>query len=338
VLTKRDLLRCAALAVVATKPGLAGARPGIGGARDIAEAGFIYGLPLVMNYAFMYAHAVDRMSGHFKAPFNQIKNIFTHNDTAIETSILWMDLRSEPVILSVPAVDPKCHYSVMLCDLNTYNYGYIGSPAMGNERGDYMVVGPDWEGATPPEIKKVFWSSTQFSVAGYRTHLHNPDDLDNVKKVQAGYKVQLLSAYLRQSPPWSAPAIDFPNISMALVNTNFFEYLDFALQFAPAEANEAEIRAQLARIGIGPRKTFNFKDLSPEDKAEIVVGIKDGERKIDAAVAEAVNDGRNGIMLGDRAFFNGDWLMRAAAAKAGIYGHDAAEAMDLHPCVLHDAP
>jgi len=43
-------------------------------------------------------------------------------------------------------------------------------------------------------------------------------------------------------------------------------------------------------------------------------------------------------MLGDRAFFNGDWLMRAAAAKAGIYGHDAAEAMDLHPCVLHDAP
>ena len=98
------------------------------------------------------------------------------------------------------------------------------------------------------------------------------------------------------------------------------------------------MRAQLARIGIGPRKTFNFKDLSPEDKAEIVVGIKDGERKIDEAVAEAVNDGRNGLMLGDSAFFNGDWLKRAAAAKAGIYGHGAAEAMDLHPCVLHDVP
>src|SRR5215831_16621667 len=158
MLTKRDFLRCAALAVVATKSGLAGARPGIVGTRDIAEAGFIYGLPIVLNYAFM-------------APFNQIKNIFTHNDTAIETSILWIDLRSEPVILSVPAMDPKCYYSVMLCDLNSYNYGYIGSRATGNERGNYMVVGPDWEGATPAEIKKVFRSSTQFSVAGYRTHL-----------------------------------------------------------------------------------------------------------------------------------------------------------------------
>src|SRR5262245_42418610 len=308
MLTKRHLLRCAALAVVATKSSLAGARPGIVGARDIAEAGFIYGLPIVMNYAFMYADAVDRMSGQFKAPFNQIKNISTHHDSAIarpssETSILWMDLRSEPVILSVPAVDPKRYYSVMLCDLNSYNYGYIGTHATGCERGDYMVVGPDWRGATPAEIKKVFRSSTQFSVAGYRTQLYSSDDLDDVKKVQAGYRVQLLSAYLQQSPPWSAPAIDFPTLSMELLQTAFFEYLDFALQFAPAEANEIEVRAQLARIGIGPHKTFNFNDLSPEDKVEIAFGIKEGERKIDEAVVEAVNGRRDGVMLGDSAFF-----------------------------------
>lgn len=41
-------------------------------------------------------------------------------------------------------------------------------------------------------------------------------------------------------------------------------------------------------------------------------------------------------MLGDSAFFNGDWLKRAAAAKAGLYGNDAAEAKYPHPCVLHD--
>jgi len=38
----------------------------------IAEEGFIYGLPIVMNYAVMYEYAVDRNSGQFKAPFNQI--------------------------------------------------------------------------------------------------------------------------------------------------------------------------------------------------------------------------------------------------------------------------
>jgi hypothetical protein len=308
--------------------------------KAIAEEGFIYGLPIVMNYAVMYEYAVDRNSGQFKAPFNEIKNepnVFTYRDTAIPTpnsdtpySFVWMDLRAEPIILSVPAVDPKRYYSVMLCDGNTYNYGYIGSRATGSEAGDYMVVGPDWKGATPPGIKKVFRSSTQFSLAGYRTQLFNSDDLYNVKKVQDGYKVQTLSAYLHQPAPAAAPTVNFPKIDKELAKTNFFEYLDFALQFAPAEANETEIRAQLARIGVGPSKTFDFKDLSLENKQAFGLGMKEGERKVDEAVANAgksINGWRVGSLPGDSAHYNGDWLKRAAAAKAGIYGNDAAEAM-----------
>jgi hypothetical protein len=343
MITKRDLLRSAALTAIAATTSLPVSaqtdRPGFFKAKDIAEAGFIYGLPIVMNYAVMYEYAVDRNSGQFKAPFNQIKNepnVYTYKDTAIVTpnsdtpySFVWMDLRAEPIVLSVPAVDPKRYYAVQLEDGNTYNYGYIGSRSTGSEAGDYMVVGPDWQGATPAGIKKVFRSSTQFSVAGYRTQLFNPDDLDGVKKVQAGYKVQTLSAYLSQSPPPPAPAIDFPKIDKELMKTNFFEYLDFALQFAPAQENEKEIRAQLARIGIGPGKTFNFKDLSREDKLEIGLGMKEGERKIDEAVAKAgkaINGWRVSSLFGDSAFFNGDWLKRAAGAKAGIYGNDSAEA------------
>jgi len=284
MLTKRDFLRSTALAAItvaitASVPVNAQEnRPGFFAAKHIAEAGFIYGLPIVMNYGVMYEYAVDRNSGQFKAPFNQIKNepnVYTYKDTAVPTpnsdtpySFVWMDLRAEPIVLSVPAVDQNRYYSVMLCDGNTYNYGYIGSRATGSEPGDYMVVGPDWKGTTPVGIKKVFRSSTQFSVAGYRTQLFNPDDLDNVKKVQAGYKVQTLSAFLNQAPPPASPAIDFPKIDKELVKTNFFEYLDFALQFAPAEANETEIRAQLARIGIGPGKNFNFKDLPLEQKLD----------------------------------------------------------------------
>jgi hypothetical protein len=56
--------------------------------RAIAEEGFIYGLPIVMNYAVMYEYAVDRDSGQFKAPFNEIRNeprVYTYKDTAIIT-------------------------------------------------------------------------------------------------------------------------------------------------------------------------------------------------------------------------------------------------------------
>jgi hypothetical protein len=142
--------------------------------KRIAEEGFVYGLPIVMNYAVMYEYAVDRNSGQFKAPFNQIKNearVFTYKDTAIITpnsdtpySSAWLDLRAEPIVLSVPAVEKSRYYAVMLCDGNTFNYGYIGSRATGSEAGDYMVVGPDWKGETPAGIKQVFRSSTQFSV------------------------------------------------------------------------------------------------------------------------------------------------------------------------------
>ena len=123
MLTKRELLRSAALAAITVTtakavPAQAQTKaewPDIIEAKNIAEEGFIYGLPIVMNYAVMYEYAVDRNSGQFKAPFNQIKNearVYTYKDTAVVTpnsdtpySFLWMDLRAEPMVLSVPAVE-----------------------------------------------------------------------------------------------------------------------------------------------------------------------------------------------------------------------------------------
>jgi len=313
--------------------------PSIDETKSIAREGYIYGLPIVMNYAVMHDYAVDRNSGQFKAPFNQIFNearVFTYKDTAIVTpnsdtpySFLWMDLRAEPMVLTVPAVERSRYYSVQLEDGNTFNFGYIGSRATGNDAGDYMVVGPDWNGETPAGIKKVFRSTTQFALAGYRTQLFNPADMRNVVKVQAGYKAQPLSAYLKQPAPPTAPAVNFPKIDKELVKTNFFEYLDFSLQFAPPGPEEKEIRARLARIGIGPGKTFDFNDLSPEHKAAMAQGMREGEAKVTQKVdnvGKDINGWRVASPFGDRAFFHGDWLLRAAGAKAGIYGNDAVEA------------
>jgi len=323
-------------------------KPGIAETRAIAEEGFIYGLPIVMNYAVMYDYVVDKNAGQWKAPFNQIHNearVFTYQDTTVITpnsdtpySMLWLDLRAEPMVLSVPAVEKKRYYSVMLCDGNTFNYGYVGSRATGNEAGDYMVVGPDWKGETPSVIKKVFQSTTQFSAVVYRTQLFDPKDMPNVVKVQSAYKVQTLSSYLKKPAPPASPEVNFPKIDKDLVKTNFFEYLDFVLQFAPPGPEEKEIRARLARIGIGPGKTFNFKDLSAEHKAEIALGMKEGEKKVDekiAAVGKDINGWQVGAAFGNRDFYHGDWLLRAAAAKAGIYGNDAGEAM--YPMTRNDA-
>lgn len=306
----------------------------------IAEEGFIYGLPLVMNYAIMNEYAVDPNSSQFKAPFNQIKNeprVYTYKDTAVVTansdtpySFVWLDLRAEPIVLSVREAPKDRYISVMLADAHTYNYGYMGSRATNGQAGNYMVVGPDWQGEKPDGIDQVFQSLTPFSLAAYRTQLIDAADMPNVEKIQAQYKVQPLSAFLEQPTPPAAPKIDFLPATTAGIKENFWNYLSAALEYVPEADEDKEIRAKLAQIGVGPGKTFDMKSLSPERQKAMVEAMKSGDQKVDTYLASGmtdVNGWQLGSLPGDRAHYNGDWVMRAATAKAGIYGNDAAEAV-----------
>jgi hypothetical protein len=154
--------------------------------------------------------------------------------------------------------------------------------------------------------------------------------MPNVEKVQAGYKAQPLSAYRKQPVPPAAPKIDFLPATSQGVKANFFQYLDAALQFVPPSAEDKDVRAKLAKIGIGPGKTFEWKDLSPDNKAAFVEGMKAGDEKVVKLLSSGVKDVNGwkiGAFFGDRAFYKGDWLKRAAAVTYGLYGNDPAEAM-----------
>jgi hypothetical protein len=306
--------------------------------RAIAEEGFIYGLPLVMNYAVNYEFWVDKSSPQYKNPINQLyqeHRVFTPQDTAVVTpnsdtpySFAAFDLRAEPWVLTVPEVAAPRYYSLQFTDWNTFNIGYVGTRATGRKAGNYLLVGPGWSGKTPAGMSGVIRSTTDFCIVIYRTQLFGADDMPNVMKVQSGYKAQTLSAFMGKPLP-ATPLPTFPPINKEMVKTNFFEYLDFVLQFAPAGKEEKEIRAKLARIGIGPGKKFDFKELSLMHKLELAEGMKAGEKKVDEKVAKLgtiINGWNVGSAFGDRKFYNGDWLLRAAAAKAGIYGNDAIEA------------
>src|SRR5208282_57463 len=151
--------------------------------KAIAQDGFIFVLPIVMYYTSACELFVDPTSSQYKAPVGQLFNearVFTPKNTAVITpnsdtpySMLEMDLRAEPTVISVPAVPKPRYYSVQLTDANTFNYGYIGSRTTGAEAGDYMIVGPDWQGEAPPQIKQVFPSTTPFSAIIFRTQLFN---------------------------------------------------------------------------------------------------------------------------------------------------------------------
>ncbi len=167
----------------------------------------------------------------------------------------------------------------------------------------------------------------------YRTQLFNPDDMENVKKIQAGYKVQPLSAFLGKPAPPAAPAINWPKFEQAAFTTGFAEYLNFLLQFCPptgTAAVEIPLREKFAKLGIGVAHKAEPKTVSPEIKAAIGDGVKAAFAKIGQtaeSVGTTVNGWNIGAAAGSREFYHGNWALRAAAAKLGIYGNSEAEAV-----------
>jgi hypothetical protein len=314
----------------------------------LAENAFVYGFPLVMNYGVLYESFVDSTSSQYRGPINTIINtarVFTPADTSVVTpnsdtpySFAQLDLRAEPMVLCVPAIPKARYYSVQLIDMATFNYGYIGSRTTGNDAGCYMVAGPDWTGETPKGIAKVFQSKTQFSMGLIRTQLFNAADIDNVKKIQAGYKLQPLSAFAGTPAPAAAPTIAWPAIDKDKAKTDFFTYLAFLLPFIPAQANEAGIRADLAKLGIEPGKPFDVSKLSEAQKLALMAGMKAGNDKVEKA-ATTLGAKQNGWSVAKientREATGDDWLRRAGVAQAGIYANDYQEA--LYPMARNDA-
>ena len=310
-------------------------------ARGIAQEAYIYGFPLVDSYRIQYAYFADSKNPEFKAPWNQLINIprvYTPEDTAIQTpnsdtpySWLGMDLRAEPIVLTVPPIEKDRYFSIQLIDAYTFNFAYVGSRSTGNDGGSYLVAGPTWKGETPKGVKEVIRSETEFVFAAYRTQLFNPDDLDNVKKVQAGYKAETLSAFLGETAPAAAQKIDFIKPLSAddeKKSLEFFNILNFVLQFCPTDPSETELMARFAKIGVGAGKTFDASKLSPEIKTAIEQGMADAWVDFTALEKEfAAGKVTSGDVFGTREFLKNNYLYRMAAAVLGIYGNSKQEAM-----------
>jgi hypothetical protein len=309
-------------------------------ARAIAKEAYIYGYPLVDNYRVEYSYFVDRQDPEFKAPWNQITNIprvFTPADTAVQTpnsdtpySWLGLDLRAEPIVLTLPPIEKQRYYSVQLTDAYTFNFAYLGSRTTGNDGGSFLVAGPNWKGKTPKGVKKVIRSETELIIVVYRTQLFSPSDIDNVKKVQAGYKVQTLSEFLGTPVPKAAPAIDFIKpLTQEEQKTSlqFFNIVNFVLQFCPTVPSEKELRARFAKIGVGAGKTFDPDKLSPEMKAAIEQGRADAWAEFAGGVKQ-LDDGRltSGDLFGTRQSMKNNYQNRWLGT-IGIYGNSKQEAM-----------
>ena len=318
-------------------------------ARAIAKEAYLYANPMADSYRVLYGYFVDRENPDYKAPWNQIRNIsrvYTHEDRAVQTpnsdtpySFLALDLRSEPYVLTVPEIDNDRYFSIQLIDLYTHNFDYIGSRTTGNGGGHYLIAGPGWQGEAPDGIDRLIRAETELVLAIYRTQLFSPDDLDEVKAIQADYKAQPLSAFLGRAAPAAVPAIDFikPLTREEIAKSpRIFQQVNFVLQFCPTHPSEKDLMARFARLGIGAGKTFDWDAFAPEIQAAIAQGIADAWDDF-AVLKEHVDAGEvgSGDVFGTREHLQNNYLYRMTAAVLGIWGNSEEEA--IYPSYAVDA-
>src|SRR6516225_10671232 len=96
-------------------------------ARAIAKDAYIYGFPMAANYATMYKQAIDTTSHDYRGPFNEVhsaKSVATPDDKFVVTpnsdtpySYLWLDLRAEPIVVTMPKIEPHRYYTGQIVDL-----------------------------------------------------------------------------------------------------------------------------------------------------------------------------------------------------------------------------
>ncbi len=142
-------------------------------ARAIAKEAYIYGFPMASNYHTMYKQAIDTTDRDYQGAFNTVnssKSVSTPDDKFVVTpnsdtpySYLWMDLRAEPIVITMPKIEPNRYYTGQMVDLYTYNFAYLGTRSHGNDGGRFMVAGPGWNGETPKGVKAVIRSETEFA-------------------------------------------------------------------------------------------------------------------------------------------------------------------------------
>ena len=333
-----------------TTPPPPAAAPTAEQARAIAKEAYTWGFPMVDNYRVMYSYFVDKENPEYKGAWNEVHStarVYTPADTTIQTpnsdtpySALGADLRTEPLVLTVPPIGQDRYYSLQFIDLYTYNVDYVGSRTTGNSGGRFLLAGPGWKGGKPDGVDGVIRMDTDLAMVLYRTQLFDPDDLDNVEKIQEGYQVTPLSAFLKQAAPPPADPIDFVpplNREQERTSPQFFDLLGFLMRYAPAVPAEQEMRNRFASLGIGPDRTFDADALDPATRDAVTAGMADAWADIDALKKNEVDTGKvsSAEFFGTAADLKGNYLYRMAGAVLGIYGNTAAEA--LYPNFSNDS-
>ena len=269
---------------------------------------WVFGYPLVMmdvTREVLTAAPAPNSDGT-AAPINQLakmphyvspdfKNVVRISLNSLWTTG-WVDLEKDAIVLSVP--DTKDRYYVFsLMNMWTDVFGSIGKRTTGTGPGNFLIVGPNWKGTAPPDVKQTFRSPTRYAWLLGQTQVNGPDDFATVNALQAQYKLTPLSAWGKPyTPPDNVP-VD-PKVDLKVIPPDqvarmdagtFFNRLAIAMKDNPPYADDKPALEKLKKLGIEPGKPFDIAKVDPKVAAGLAKAVKEVQIKMAEEITKTKN-------------------------------------------------
>ncbi|HEX2652445.1 MAG TPA: DUF1254 domain-containing protein [Xanthobacteraceae bacterium] len=245
-------------------------------AQSIAVDAYIYFYPLLsMDVS---RKQFTNGTSDFKSPMNTFMNVPAYPpadfkgvvrsnfDTLYSAS--WLDMTKEPVVISAPDTDGR-YYLLPMLDMWTDVFASPGWRTTGTKAGNFLVTPPGWNGTVPDGMTQIKAPTPYVWLIG-RTKTDGPPDYDAVRKIQAGYRITLLSEVGKAPKPVEFkpdPTVDMKTPPKVQVDTmsagKYFAYAAELLKQHPPHITDEPILARMKKIGIEVGKSFDISKLDP---------------------------------------------------------------------------
>ncbi len=313
---------------------------------ELAAQTYVAGYPLVVSVRTMQRLGglvgVNRLVWQNALAGPQSRIIVAPNrDTLYSIAVL--DLRSEPMVLTLPDVTDR-YFTYQFLDAWTESFAYIGTRATEGRAGTWVITPPGWDGALPAGAEQIEATTPQVFLLG-RFLVDDEADIANVTAISRRSSLQPLSALTggqaaAPPPPLGEPAGTPQDIP---TDAGFFDELGDALAVnPPTTAAQRELFARAEALGIGPGEhpsaaTDADGDSGPgPDVIDLLdQGAALGQEQITdetTAVGEITNGWSANLHIGR---YGDDTLLRAVVARVGWGANVAAEAV--YPIARADA-
>lgn len=231
---------------------------------------YIYGFPWINMAQYRWEWVTQPPTpdnDHAYAPLNKFSHATTLKDASWQGggspnsdtlySSAWLNLTTEPVILSVPAIDR--YYTMEIAGFDSDNFTYVGTRTTGTNAGNYLIAGPNWVGTCPTNVTPLTPSRTQYVLIAGRTLVYGVDDLTNVYAIQAQYRLTPLSYWgITNVPP------DDRNVWAPYNKTNdlaVWKTMNRAMTENPPNVpSQQGLVDYFAQIGVGPGQDVGRMD------------------------------------------------------------------------------